>query len=75
VRESLASIRRSREFEPLLPMAHTLSAQVAFAARDFVLAAQFARQAQIRQFCTLLMGTSYFAGFAGGAGGVVWGNW
>jgi predicted Zn-dependent protease len=45
VPESLASIRRSREFEPLLPLNHTLSAQVAFAARDFVLAAQFARQA------------------------------
>lgn len=45
VRESLAAMRRSRELEPLLPLTHTLSAQVAFSARDFVLAAQFARQA------------------------------
>ncbi len=45
VPESLAAMRRSRELEPLLPLAHTMSAHVAFAARDFVLAAQFARQA------------------------------
>jgi tetratricopeptide (TPR) repeat protein len=45
VRESLTAMRRARELEPLLPVNHTLSAQVAFAARDFVLAAQFARQA------------------------------
>jgi DNA-binding winged helix-turn-helix (wHTH) protein/Tfp pilus assembly protein PilF len=45
VPESLATMRRSRELEPLLPLNHTLSAQVAFSARDFVLAAQFARQA------------------------------
>jgi TolB-like protein/Tfp pilus assembly protein PilF len=44
-RESLATMRRSRELEPLLPLNHTLSAQVAFAARDYVLAEQFARQA------------------------------
>jgi DNA-binding winged helix-turn-helix (wHTH) protein/cytochrome c-type biogenesis protein CcmH/NrfG len=45
IRESLAAARQARELEPLLPLNHTLSAQVAFAARDFPLAAQFARQA------------------------------
>jgi DNA-binding winged helix-turn-helix (wHTH) protein/tetratricopeptide (TPR) repeat protein len=45
VRESLAAMRVARELDPLLPLNHTLSAQVAFSARDFVLAAQFARHA------------------------------
>jgi tetratricopeptide (TPR) repeat protein len=45
VRESLPAMRRARELDPLLPVHHALSAQVAFAARDYVLAAQFARQA------------------------------
>jgi serine/threonine-protein kinase len=45
VRESLLAMRRARELDPLLPVHHALSAQVAFAARDYVLAARFARQA------------------------------
>jgi DNA-binding winged helix-turn-helix (wHTH) protein/tetratricopeptide (TPR) repeat protein len=44
VRESLPTMRRARELDSLLPVHHALSAQVAFGARDFVLAAQFARQ-------------------------------
>ena len=38
-------MRRARELDALLPVNHALSAQVAFAARDYVHAAQFARQA------------------------------
>jgi TolB-like protein/Flp pilus assembly protein TadD len=45
--ESLPAIRRARELDPLLAVHHALSAQVAFAARDFALAAQFARQALV----------------------------
>ena len=42
--DSLPMMRRAREIDPLLAVHHALSAQVAFAARDFELAAQFARQ-------------------------------
>ena len=45
VGESLTTMRRARELDPLLPVHHALSAQVAFAARDFELAMRFARQA------------------------------
>ena len=45
--ESLPAIRRARELDPLLAVHHGLSAQVAFAARDYALAAQFARQALV----------------------------
>ena len=47
VQESLEAMRRARELDPLLPVHHALSAQVAFAARDFPLAAQFARQSLV----------------------------
>ena len=43
--DSLSTMRRARELDPLLPVHHALSAQVAFAAREFALGAQFARQA------------------------------
>jgi len=46
-RDSLPAMRRARELDPLLPVHHALSAQVAFAARDFPLAAQFAQQALV----------------------------
>lgn len=45
--EALPAIRRARELDPLLAVHHGLSAQVAFAARDYALAAQFARQALV----------------------------
>jgi TolB-like protein len=44
-RDAAASMRRLRELEPLLAVNQALSAQVAFADRDFAAAAQFARQA------------------------------
>lgn len=44
-RDSLLAMRRARALDPLLPVHHALSAQVAYAGRDYVLAAQFARQA------------------------------
>jgi DNA-binding winged helix-turn-helix (wHTH) protein/tetratricopeptide (TPR) repeat protein len=44
-REALPAMRRARELDPLLPVHHALSAQVAFAGSDYALAAQFARQA------------------------------
>ncbi len=46
-RDAAASMRRLRELEPLLAVNQALSAQVAFAGRDFGAAAQFARQAII----------------------------
>ena len=42
--ESLRSLGRARQLDPLLAGNHALSAQVAFAARDFATAADFARQ-------------------------------
>ena len=45
VHESLPAMRQARELDPLLPVHHALSAQVAYAARDYGLASQFARQA------------------------------
>ena len=45
--EALPAMRRARELDPLLAVHHGLSAQVAFAARDYALAAQFARQALV----------------------------
>ena len=45
--EALTAMRRARELDPLLAVHHALSAQVAFAARDHPLAAQFARQALV----------------------------
>ena len=42
--ESLRFIGRARQLDPLLAGNHALSAQVAFAARDFTAAAEFARQ-------------------------------
>ncbi|MGA7915135.1 MAG: winged helix-turn-helix domain-containing protein [Candidatus Acidiferrales bacterium] len=43
--EAAPETRRARELDPLLPVHHALSSQVAFAARDYEAAAQFARQA------------------------------
>jgi tetratricopeptide (TPR) repeat protein len=43
--EAGPAIRRARELEPLLPVHQALSAQVAFLARDFAAAVQFAKQA------------------------------
>ena len=45
--DALPAMRRARELDPLLAVHHGLSAQVAFAARDYALAAQFARQALV----------------------------
>ena len=46
-REAYDAMRHARELDPLLPVLQALSAQVAFAARDFELAAQFARNALV----------------------------
>jgi DNA-binding winged helix-turn-helix (wHTH) protein/tetratricopeptide (TPR) repeat protein len=43
--EARASIRRARELDPLYVMHQSLSSQIAFAARDYPAAVQFARQA------------------------------
>ena len=43
--EAAAAIRRSRELDPLNAMNRALSAQIAFAARDFTAAIAFAREA------------------------------
>ena len=43
--EAKAAVRRARELEPLHAAHHALSAQVAFNARDYAAAVQFARQA------------------------------
>jgi DNA-binding winged helix-turn-helix (wHTH) protein/tetratricopeptide (TPR) repeat protein len=43
--EASASIRRARELDPLYVMHQSLSSQIAFAARDYPAAVQFARQA------------------------------
>ncbi len=42
--EALCAIGRARQLDPLLAGHHALSAQIAFAARDFAAAEQFARQ-------------------------------
>jgi TolB-like protein len=43
--EAKASIRRARELDPLYVMHQSLSSQIAFVARDYSAAVQFARQA------------------------------
>ena len=43
--ESLASIKRARELDPLNAGHHALSAQIAFAARDYEAAVRFSQQA------------------------------
>ena len=43
--EAQAAIRRARELDPLYVMHQSLSSQIAFAARDYSAAVQFARQA------------------------------
>src|SRR5208282_3660968 len=43
--EAQAAIRRARELDPLYVMHQSLSSQIAFAARDYSAAGQFARQA------------------------------
>jgi TolB-like protein len=43
--EARPAIRRARELDPLVAVQHALSAQVAFVARDYAAAVQFARQA------------------------------
>jgi DNA-binding winged helix-turn-helix (wHTH) protein/tetratricopeptide (TPR) repeat protein len=43
--EAAASIRRARELDPLYVMHQSLSSQIAFGARDYPAALQFARQA------------------------------
>ncbi len=43
--EAQSAVRRARELEPLQAVHHALSAQVAFNARDYAAAVQFARQA------------------------------
>ncbi|MDR3774288.1 MAG: winged helix-turn-helix domain-containing protein [Terracidiphilus sp.] len=45
--EAQAAIRRARELDPLYVMHQSLSAQFAFAARDYPAAIQFARQAVV----------------------------
>jgi tetratricopeptide (TPR) repeat protein len=45
--EALTAMRRARELDPLEPMAHALSSQVAFQARDYSAAVEHARQAII----------------------------
>ena len=44
-KEARLAIRRARELDPLVAVEHALSAQVAFVARDYAAAVQFARQA------------------------------
>lgn len=44
-REAASEMQRARELDPLLAVHHALSAQVAYAGRDFTAARQFARQA------------------------------
>jgi Flp pilus assembly protein TadD len=43
--DAAASMRRTRELEPLEPMSYALSAQVAFQARDYRMAVDYARRA------------------------------
>jgi TolB-like protein/DNA-binding winged helix-turn-helix (wHTH) protein/Tfp pilus assembly protein PilF len=43
--EAAAAMQRTRELEPLEPMSYALSAQVAFQARDYRLAVEYARRA------------------------------
>ena len=43
--EARDAVRRARELDPMLAAHHALSSQVAFIARDFAAAAQFAKQA------------------------------
>ncbi len=43
--EARSAMQRARELDPLYVMHQSLSSQIAFAARDFAAAAQFARQA------------------------------
>jgi TolB-like protein/DNA-binding winged helix-turn-helix (wHTH) protein/Flp pilus assembly protein TadD len=43
--EAAAAMRRTRELEPLEPMSYALSSQVAFQARDYRLAVEYARRA------------------------------
>jgi len=45
--EAQSAVRRARELEPLNAAHHALSAQVAFNARDYSQAVQFARQATV----------------------------
>ncbi|HEY2351290.1 MAG TPA: winged helix-turn-helix domain-containing protein [Candidatus Acidoferrum sp.] len=45
--EALKSLRRARELDPLVAANHALSAQVAFAARDYGAAMEFARHAVV----------------------------
>lgn len=45
--EAQSAVRRARELEPLQVAHHALSAQVAFNARDYSAAVQFARQATV----------------------------
>jgi TolB-like protein/DNA-binding winged helix-turn-helix (wHTH) protein/Tfp pilus assembly protein PilF len=45
--EADAAMRRTRELEPLEPMSWALSAQVAYQARDYPAAAEYARQAML----------------------------
>jgi DNA-binding winged helix-turn-helix (wHTH) protein/tetratricopeptide (TPR) repeat protein len=42
--EAKTAIRRARELDPLVAVEHALSAQVAFVAKDYAAAVQFARQ-------------------------------
>ncbi len=42
--EAQSAIRRARELDPLVAVEHALSAQVAFVAKDYAAAVQFARQ-------------------------------
>jgi tetratricopeptide (TPR) repeat protein len=46
-KEAQSAMRRARELEPLFAAHHALSAQVAFNARDYRAAVQFARQATV----------------------------
>jgi TolB-like protein/Flp pilus assembly protein TadD len=43
--EAASAVRRARELDPLSPMEHALSSQVAFSSRDYQAAVRFAQQA------------------------------
>ncbi|MGA9042544.1 MAG: winged helix-turn-helix domain-containing protein [Terriglobales bacterium] len=45
--EAQLAMRRARELDPFYPMQHALSAQAAFAGRDYPAAVQFARQSVV----------------------------
>ena len=47
--DAMAAARRARELEPLDPLSHSMSSQIAFSARDFETAARHAREALLTE--------------------------